>query len=568
MDNQPLGSDQFHKQFNLMRKTYAQRLLTNTQDIAKTWQQVTNDALQPEILQSLMHKIHNVAGSAATFGFTEVGWTAQTLSDLLRAVLENGQLLSHEQHTQISVLVDALFAASTNVTTADTQPTDYYGHIGVLFEPQPQPVATPVDDDQLIFLVESNQLFAEDLALQIEHFGYKVQLVIHPDTLLATFEQQTPAAIVMDVLQLSPARIDTARAQQRQHELLLHIPTLFISADDTIQARLQAVRAGGKAFFTKPVNVNMLIDKLDALTNRHTPEPYRILIVDDDLPIATYYESLLQQVGMVTYALTNPLEVLPLLDEFTPDLILMDVYMPMCSGLEIAAVIRQQETYIGLPIVFLSAETRLDRQMRALQQGGDDFLTKPIQADHLIAAIVSRIKRSRVLRASMVRDGLTGLFNHTTIKEQLEREVALARRRTQPVSLAMLDLDHFKTINDTYGHNIGDRVIKSVARVLQQRLRSTDIVGRYGGEEFAVIMLDTEGPQAARVLDDIRQRFAHIRQHADNQTFQATFSGGVASFPFYASAGLLTKAADMALYTAKRQQRNQIVLADQYVNRG
>jgi diguanylate cyclase (GGDEF)-like protein len=265
---------------------------------------------------------------------------------------------------------------------------------------------------------------------------------------------------------------------------------------------------------------------------------------------------------MVTHVVNEPLEVMAPLVDFRPDLILMDVYMPGCDGMDLAAVIRQQEDYVGIPIVFLSTETNPDMHQEALRMGGDDFLTKPIPPDRLIVSITSRVQRSRALRSLMVRDSLTGLLNHTAVKERLSAEIARARRGGEHLALAVIDIDHFKSVNDTYGHPTGDRVLKSLSRLLQQRLRKSDIIGRYGGEEFVVILGGTDGASAVGVLDEIRAHLAHIRQQAEGAEFSVTFSCGIADFPTYADATDLTQAADKALYEAKRAGRNRVILAE------
>jgi diguanylate cyclase (GGDEF)-like protein len=238
------------------------------------------------------------------------------------------------------------------------------------------------------------------------------------------------------------------------------------------------------------------------------------------------------------------------------------MHMPGCTGLELAAIIRQQPAYVSIPIVFLSTEANRDRQLAAMHLGGDDFLTKPIKPDHLISAVTSRVQRARTLRSFMIRDSLTGLLNHTNTREHLDIEVARAQRQHGLLTLALLDIDHFKAVNDTYGHPTGDRVIKSLARLLQQRLRKTDIIGRYGGEEFAVILPHTDGLTAVKLLDEIRATFAHVRHQVDDCAFSVTFSCGIACFPDYADATQLTHAADQTLYDAKRSGRNQVLLAN------
>ncbi|MCW8891348.1 MAG: diguanylate cyclase, partial [Sedimenticola sp.] len=217
--------------------------------------------------------------------------------------------------------------------------------------------------------------------------------------------------------------------------------------------------------------------------------------------------------------------------------------------------------YISVPILFLSVETERQRQLEALQTGADDFLTKPIRPKELVTAVKMRAWRARILRWMMVRDSLTGLFNHAVIMERLSNSCALAKRQAHPLSVGMIDIDHFKRINDTFGHSTGDKVLVSFSRLLRERLRGTDIIGRYGGEEFLVILPDTSVDQAVQVLDEVRIAFASTQFSADGECFSATLSAGIAEFPNVASATGLLDAADKALYQAKEQGRNRILLA-------
>ena len=229
-------------------------------------------------------------------------------------------------------------------------------------------------------------------------------------------------------------------------------------------------------------------------------------------------------------------------------------------GLELATVIRQKQDYVGVPIVFLSGEVDLEKQLAAMGLGADDFLVKPIVPVHLIAAVTHRAQRARVLRSFMIRDSLTKLLNHVAIKEQLELEILRARRKGAALAFGILDLDHFKSVNDQYGHATGDQVIKNLARLLQRRLRATDVIGRYGGEEFAIVLTDVDGAQGVAVADQLRSAFEDMPQLAADQTFGVTLSCGIATFPAYSDAIGLAQAADKALYEAKRAGRNRIVL--------
>jgi diguanylate cyclase (GGDEF)-like protein len=158
----------------------------------------------------------------------------------------------------------------------------------------------------------------------------------------------------------------------------------------------------------------------------------------------------------------------------------------------------------------------------------------------------------------MVRDSLTCLYNHTHTLQLLEDARFRAQRDQQPLSFAMLDIDFFKKVNDNYGHPMGDRVIKSLALFLKQRLRKSDHIGRYGGEEFAVVMPDTDAQAARQVLDEIRQRFAEIHYPAQPLDLSCTFSGGIAQLQGDTSSQTLTQQADQALYLAKHGGRNRV----------
>jgi diguanylate cyclase (GGDEF)-like protein len=282
--------------------------------------------------------------------------------------------------------------------------------------------------------------------------------------------------------------------------------------------------------------------------------------VEDDPDLSIQYAGTLDAAGMKTEVVADPLEVMEPLYAFRPDLILMDVNMGGCTGPELAAVLRQQEGYLSTPIVFLSTEERLADQLAAIDLGGDEFLTKPIDARHLVSAVASRARRGRMLQSLISHDGLTGLLNHSNLKLHLEAELSRASREDTEVSYAMIDLDLFKSINDTYGHSAGDRLLRSLALFLRQRLRRSDILGRYGGDELAVILPRTDGPTAVRVLERVRENFAQLRHRAGDSEISATLSCGVATYPAQSTSELLLDAADAALYAAKRGGRNRVEL--------
>ena len=285
------------------------------------------------------------------------------------------------------------------------------------------------------------------------------------------------------------------------------------------------------------------------------------MIIDDDRSLAEYHALILQNHGMMTKVLTQPEQLLDVIAEFNPEILILDMYMPICNGKEIATIVRQIDRFLSLPIIFLSSEKQIHRQMDAMKTGADEFIMKPVSEETLVSVIQNRIARSRLLASYMVKDSLTGLLNHAVSMERFTSLVALNQRNKRPISVAMLDLDFFKKINDNYGHSAGDIVLKSFSGILKQRLRCTDVIGRYGGEEFIVVFSDTSIENTLNILNEIREDFSSIIHHKADQSFTVTFSCGVADLHSFNTADSMMEAADEALYLAKQRGRNQVVVA-------
>lgn len=335
---------------------------------------------------------------------------------------------------------------------------------------------------------------------------------------------------------------------------------IFYADRDDFDVRLKTVRAGGEAFFQLPMDASRLAEKIDSLFNEREAEPYRVLIVDDDPEQVAFNSMVLERAGMVTMKATEPSKVIPLLVEARPDIILMDMYMPSCTGPELASILRQNEAFAPIPIIFLSVEKDLEKQIGAIRNGGDEFLEKPIKPEHLVSSVALRAERTRAIRFYMERDYLTGLLNHTTLLERLSNEVLRARRSGDVISFAKIDIDRFAFVNESYGHLTGDRILRSLSRLLLERLRRTDIVGRYGGEEFGVILTGSEPRSSARLLEELRDGFGRLSFRFEGSSFSLTLSAGIASYPDFVGPSDVIEAADRALRRAKEGGRDRVVV--------
>lgn len=409
-----------------------------------------------------------------------------------------------------------------------------------------------------IYLALNNNEYANRIINQLEFFGFRSVSFDSVDEFIYSAKQDQPETIVADVDFGGEdyLGIEAVSVIQDSHETT--IPTIYVSEHkDDIKTRLMASRNGGEEFFYRAIDPGQLIEKIEQYSHSNVQDPYRILVVDDSKAQAKYIENILIKTGMIPKVETDPMQVLVALEKFQPEIIIMDMYMPGCTGMELARVIRQQDKFHSVPIIYLSAEDDLNKQLHAMSLGGDDFLTKPIDPKHLIATLQNRGRRARSLIALMIRDSLTGLYNHTHTLHLLEVEINKATEQDKPVCFAMLDIDFFKKINDNYGHPIGDRVLKSLSLFLKQRLRKTDHIGRYGGEEFAIVLPNTTERDAKTIINEIRERFAELPQPAGNSHFNVTFSCGIA-LSHQETAQSLCEKADQALYDAKRNGRNTV----------
>jgi len=509
-------------------------------------------------LETLHLLFHTIKGSGASFGFDSINASAKAAEQVLREVLDQDARVTERLILDLDQRLRTLEALDLALDAAAGPDP------GPSFEiPARQSVdgCTSGRLQRLVYLCDDDSVIAQELSGQLSCFGYQVIPFVTLDALRRAFQSERPSAIIMDVIFPEGQDAGPAVIAELNATIDRPVPCVFISSRNDFSARLQAVQSGGNAYCPKPVNAVEMAEILDQLTNRSPPEPYHILIVDDDPDVAQFFSMVLEEAGMVTRVTNEPERVPDTLDGFDADLVLMDLYMPKCSGPDLARVLRQMPGYLSLPIIYVSSETNAERQFKALEVGADGFLTKPLAPERLIAEVKLRAERMRTLRSLMIRDGLTGLFNHNAILQLLEVTEAACRRTQTSLCMAMIDVDHFKSINDTYGHPVGDQVLMALSRTLRLRLREVDLVGRYGGEEFAIILAGVDAAYAKSIIDELRADFAEVSFFADGVEFHCAFSGGIAAYPQFGTASALVDAADRALYRAKRNGRNRVEIA-------
>jgi diguanylate cyclase (GGDEF)-like protein len=249
---------------------------------------------------------------------------------------------------------------------------------------------------------------------------------------------------------------------------------------------------------------------------------------------------------------------------FRPDLVLMDILLPGVSGYELTRFLRQHPRFGALPVLFMTTDAQPDARIRGLKAGGDDHLVKPVSPALLLTAVASHLERARLVKSLTERDGLTRLLTHSAFLGRAREIWERARRRPQSrPTLVMMDLDLFKTVNDRFGHATGDVVLAAFASLLRRRLRHSDVLGRYGGEEFALLLEELGGEDVTRLANRLREEFGATEHTApDGSRFRVSVSGGVATLDAETTSfEAWTKASDDALYAAKQQGRDRVVNA-------
>jgi diguanylate cyclase (GGDEF)-like protein len=297
------------------------------------------------------------------------------------------------------------------------------------------------------------------------------------------------------------------------------------------------------------------------------PDRFLVLIVDDVARNLQILEAILRPEGYALTFANSGKQALERAKQAKPDLILLDLMMPDIDGLDVCEALQSDSHCCNIPIIFLTASPNQDHVVKAFNVGAVDYVTKPFQSQELLARIKTHLllrQTLQELQAALAQvealsrtDSLTGMLNRYRFMEIVQQEFDRAVRSGTPFSLLLLDLDHFKRVNDTYGHLVGDLVLKEISHQLQAEVRSVDAVGRFGGEEFVVVLPSMELADAEAIAQHICQHIASLVITIPTGTLQVTVSIGIAGYtPEDQTVEQVINRADQGLYAAKAQGRN------------
>lgn len=421
---------------------------------------------------------------------------------------------------------------------------------------------------------------------------------------LSKAKEFKPDLILLDIMMPGMDGFETCKKLKEDPELS-HIPVVMVTALSEKADRLKGLEVGADDFLTKPINdmalfvrvkslvrIKMLIDEVrlrdktsvemgivsDAATSFVSDvSGARILLVDDDNVQGKQVFSKLGETYKVEWVV-DPEEALTTAKDGGFDLIMVSTLLSDTDGLRLASQIKGQEKNRNVPILIFVDEDDTQIMFKALDLGINDYLTVPMDKNEMNARVRTQIRRKKyqqILKSryresiSMaVKDGLTGLYNRHYLNTHLGNMVRQALKNSKNLALMIMDMDHFKSVNDTYGHDGGDEVLKQLAEVIIHASRSTDLIARFGGEEFVVLMPETDPDSAInaanRMRELVEQNDFKLPVSADGKEtmLKRTISVGIASMnPEGDSAEALLKRADEALYSAKNSGRNQVKVA-------
>ena len=338
------------------------------------------------------------------------------------------------------------------------------------------------------------------------------------------------------------------------------LPVIFVASEDRLELRLAAARAKADLFLAGAISEESFSTIVELLRAKEAPSS-KVLIVDDDPRMAEALRLMLQQAHYRASVLTSPERLFEALEQERPEVVLLDARMPRINGFDLCRMIRASVRWRHLLVFFLTASSSLETRLAAFESGGDDWILKPVLQQELLVRIEARQERLRAMNERATRDPLTGLLTRQALLARFSKLVDQSRGTQRPFSLALLDVDHFKSVNDLHGHASGDRVLAGLGQLLLSRLRQGDVSARWGGEEF-VILLEGEGiGNAHLVMNRLLKEVRTLAFRSDaGERFHITFSAGLAEYPRDAETlEELVRTADVQLYKAKSEGRNRVL---------
>ena len=537
-------------------KGYEDKYKQDLAGLIKRWAAFRR-AKEKDALADFYHSCNSLSNEIATFALYALQQVMQSMSDSAKAGLNN-QKHDKELIKEIDWLMNQLIRSSHE----ETDPFLREVLDGEIDECLQQQVSTHASDINRIVkpnivIIDDQLSVAQSLAKTLEDFALNVSYF----TSIASYEQaQKELSADLVLLDIVMPDVTEQGVFDFAKELVNKgIKVISCSSTFTFQSRLLAVRANVTDYVVKPLNTYVLVEKIGRALSLQRNRKYQLVIVDDQKTMGTFYKAMLEQVGCDVMFFSSAKALFDSLDDLNPDMFLLDLMMPDVDGVEVARMIRQEHKFDFAPIIFVTGDELIENRLAAIDAGADDVILKSTPVQTLTHQILTRLERASKVSAFVAKDALTGVLNHSEIVERANQTIRACKRRKSKAAIAVIDVDLFKKVNDTHGHIEGDKVLCALGQLLSNSVSETDLVGRYGGEEFVIIFDDCNVDDAANKLQLIKDVFSNMRFRGKHEEFRVTFSAGLVDLNAFDNVMPAISAADKALYKAKSDGRNKII---------
>lgn len=532
------------------RQKFSKSIPGRVKQIAEILAKIVRDTPDLSLLSEARRLAHNLKGTSRSCGFDRVGLLAEKVEYSLRDILELPDVNVKLEWINID---DAIAAAEKESEHVRMQFMDYVPTDAELHQ------INQGSSQARVLLVSREETVEQSGSVM---GGIPLNIVgarTTDEAMDKALRQQLDAALI----EIQSDQKEVAFELARDLRCLVgydNLPLGFISTHEDAD-RAEAAHAGASLVLEKPYEPDSLHKVLQHLITIREGGRWKVLLVDDDADFTEMVSSALGSEGMLVRTLNDPTNVLDVLDEFNPDLMLLDVMMPKVLGFDLCKKVRATGRFQDLPIIFLTAQTDLNSRLNAFDAGGDDYLPKPVINVELLKRVKIRLDRARMARERQDRDMLTGLLLRRAFIDQIDALISECERHNFAFTLCLLDIDHFKQVNDQHGHMAGDRVLAYLGKLLRRRFRVEDLRGRWGGEEFIMAFRHEKKEIMQKAFNRVLEELRTIEFKGDSgEPFFISFSAGMVEFPGDGQTihDLVTNS-DRRLYIAKENGRNQIV---------
>lgn len=430
---------------------------------------------------------------------------------------------------------------------------------------QPGAVAPEIapGEARMAYLLAGQTAFAAALERDLGAAGFEVHRFEEAEELAETVGALVPAVVITAPEAFTGLEAVAAAVTNARKRANAPIVLVTIAADGGIPTRLAAMRAGADAFIAEPIEPAQVVSRLAELRGSEPGEPFRVLIVEDDRPQAVFAESILRKAGMQTRAVHDPLEAIDVLEAFDPELVLMDLRMPGCNGIELTTLIRERDRFVDVPIVFLSGEQSAERRYDALAVGGDDYLEKPIKPKFLLSAVTNRVRRARAVRqrggGRRNAERSAVLYDRTRLIDRIGEALAGAGPAA-PGGILFLIVDGAQSLRERLGLMAFDLAMQQAGAMLAESLATGDLAARFGDSSFVVLAPTAGREELSTLAARLGRSFAEKLIESESGSLTLAASIGIATFgQGWRDAAAMVNAAERAATRARSATGDRVV---------